>query len=237
MMDWRWLGRMFQRSRPEERASETLARFLAAQDLDDLLHIALELPPLDQNDQAVVQVILQDWRPAQAVANLLFHVDKIPEDLRGAAVLRGLNDQSQPYFQLAATAGLQSLEPAALHSAEAATIRKRLLQILQTDSLVAARASVTVDGWLDASFAPPLCRLLDHPNETVRHNLLAWLILHVEPVDLIPQLENSGARPETLAGAIRDVREYARCRRAGVEFTRASSYFYSYMPNLFESSH
>lgn len=234
MSSWlkpRWLSR----SARERIPTDSLARFLAAEDLDDLMRIASELPELSANDVAVVREVLHDWQPQQAVANLLFHSRLIPPDIRVATILRGLTERDRPYLKLASTAGLQLMERSDIAPSDAAVIRDRLLELIEGDGhIISSRASVSIEGWLDSSSAPVVCRLLDHSNETVGHNLLAWLIRHIDPAELVPLLETSDLAPEKLQSAIRDADEYKRCRDGGVKFTRASSYFFGYIPNLCE---
>jgi hypothetical protein len=214
---------------------DPLARLLAAEDLDDLMRIASELPELSPNDVAVVREVIQDWRPQQAVANLLFHSRLIPPDIRVATILRGLAERDRPYLTVAATVGLQSMEPSDLAPRDASVIRDQLLHLIEVDrSILSSRASVSIENWLDSANASAVCGLLNHPDETVAHNLMAWLIRHVDPAELTPLLETSALAPEKLRSAIRDADEYKRCREAGVTFTRASSYLFGYIPNLCE---
>ena len=197
--------------------------------------IASELPELNANDVAVVREVLHDWQPQQAVANLLFHPRLIPPDIRVASILRGLTESDRSDLKLASTAGLQSMERSDIPPSDAAVIRDRLLELIEGDrSIISSRASVSIESWLDSVSAPAVCRLLNHPNATTGHNLLAWLIRHFEPAELVPLLETSELAPEKLQSAIRDTDEYKRCREAGVTFTRASSYFFGYIPNLCE---
>lgn len=118
---------------------------------------------------------------------------------------------------------------------DAALIRDRLLELIESDgSIISSRASVSIESWLDSTSAPAVCRLLNHPNETTGHNLLAWLIRHIDPAELALLLHGSDLTPAKLHSAIRDADEYKRCRDAGVTFTRAGSYLFSYIPNLCE---
>ena len=235
MSIWRQLGWLSRRGPQTSGVSAALKRFVAADDLDDLLKAASELRGLGPDDAAVVRRIVENWRPQQAVANLLFHACLIPADVRVAAILRAMNDCDQPYLKLAATVGLASVEPREVAPGDAAIIRGLLLELIEADdSILSSRASVSIDSWLDASSSPAVCQLLNHANETVRHNLLAWLIRHVNPVELRSLLEASELPPESLRSANRDVDEYRACLEAGVRFTLASSYLFSYISNLCE---
>lgn len=215
--------------------SATLARFLAAEDLNDLLTIASALPELPANGVAVVREVLLDWQPQQAVANLLFYPRLIPLESRVATILHGLTECERPYLALAAAAGLQSMERSEVAHNDAAVIRDRLLALIAEDrSIISSRASVSIESWLDSASAPALCRLLNHPNVITGHNLLAWLIRHIDPAELAPLLHTSDLAPEKLLSAIRDADEYQRCRMAGGPLPQASNYLLSHVPNLSE---
>jgi hypothetical protein len=219
----------------ERTPSAGLARLLAAEDLDDLVKLASALPEVSADDAAVVRKLIQDWRPQQAVANLLIHARLLPPDIRVATILKALVQRDRPYLILASVVGLQSIKHADVMSADAALIADQLLQLIGSDqSIISSRASVSIENWLDGAHAPAVSKLLNHPNDTVGHNLLAWLIRHVEAADLGSLLEASGLTPEKLGSAIADVDEYAKCRDAGVSFTRASVSFFGYIPNLSE---
>lgn len=197
------------------------------------MRIASKLPELSANDVAAVREVLHDWQPQQAVANLLFHSRLIPPDIRVATILRGLTERDRPYLKLASAVGLQSVERSDSAPSDAVVIRDRLLELIEEDrSIISSRASVSIENWLDRASAPAVCKLLNHPDETAGHNLMAWLICHIDPAELAPLLETSDLPPEKLQNAIRDAEEYKRCRDAGVAFTRASSYFFGYIPNL-----
>ena len=87
--------------------------FLRVTDLDDLLHAFDAMEALTVEDVARIERILGDWRNHQAVANLLFYPQLIPEGTRVQAINRALRSNDIPYFQLAATVGLQGGSPGA----------------------------------------------------------------------------------------------------------------------------
>ena len=107
------------------------------------------------------------------------------------------------------------MERSDFHLPDAAVIRDRLLELIEGDrSIISSRASVSIESWLDSVSAPAVCRLLNHPNETTGHNLLAWLIRHIDPVELAQLLETSYLEPEKLQSAIRDTDESGVARQA-----------------------
>jgi len=47
--------------------------------------------------------------------------------------------------------------------------------------ILAERATVSLPNVLTSDDGLRVSRLLDHPNETIRHNLLSWLVLTFDP--------------------------------------------------------
>src|SRR5918995_5143736 len=107
-----------------------LIQFLATEDLDDLLDVTEDLGALASEDENMMRTILLEWRDEQAVSNLLIHSSLIPADVRLSSLLRGLHEQEQAYFVLAAVVGVQSLERAELAAADRIALRDRLLEIV-----------------------------------------------------------------------------------------------------------
>src|SRR5262245_48765771 len=166
--------------------SPQLRAFLTTEDLDDLLNARQAIKALDAADTAAVRSVLEQWHPPQAVANLLIHPDLVPEDVRLAALFRGLDDQKTPYLGLAAIVGLGGEEK--LSAEDRKRVAARLLTVIRvTGDVRAERASVTLMSHAREADAPQLIALLGHSNKTVRHNLWAWLFHafkdgEVEPV-------------------------------------------------------
>lgn len=117
------------------QASDSLLRYLQADDLDDLLEHARDLRTLNPIDAQVVRDVIRAWRDEQAVANLLFHPAFLPPERKFAALLRGLSDDQHPYLRLAAVLGLQSEDASTAETADVKVIRARLIEIIEADSL------------------------------------------------------------------------------------------------------
>ena len=214
-----------------------ITAFLATQDLDDLLRITSRLGSLSDADASLIRSTLVEWRNDQGVANLLFHPHLIPADTRLKSILRGLDERDQRYYVLAAAVGLQSVEPATLTPDGVASIRERLLRIVASDnSIIASRASVSIQPFVSKSDAGVVLRLLGHSNETVRHNLLAWLVENFqseESDDLQRLIEATELSIQTKQEVIRQVADYKEARREG-RFTAVGSPLFGYIPNLNE---
>ena len=215
----------------------TVAASLTAEDVDDLLRIRSHLGSVDDADTGLIRSMLVEWRNTQAVANLLFHPDLIPADIRVNSILRGLDERSRRYLVLAAAVGLQSIEPSVLTPDGAASIRERLLRIVASDeSIIASRVSVSIQPFLAKSDARVVLGLLGHPNETVRHNLLAWLLkmyFSEESDDLRRVIQATELSTDTRESVSGRIAEYAKARREGT-FSPLGSTLLGYIPNLNE---
>jgi HEAT repeat protein len=218
--------------------SPQLARFLATEDLDDLLDALDDLGPLSGDDEQVVRSLLSSWRDEQAISNLLVHPAVIPAKNRIAALTRGLDEREQPYYVLAAAVGVQGLDPSMLSDTDRAALRDRLLKIIQLDdSIIARRATVSLRVVLTPADAEPVWQLLEHPNETVRHNVLSWLVETFAPDDpsaLHRRLDQSAISVEAKIRAKGEVDMSVERRRTGA-FDALGRPLLSYIPNLSET--
>jgi hypothetical protein len=153
-----------------------LQAFLAADDLDELLNARQQIASLGAQDTAVVRSVLGQWQNPQAVSNLLFHPGLIPEDLRVASLFRGLAERQVIYYVLASVVGFQSIDPAEVCPDNRGRIVEELLSVIRaTRGILAQRASVSIQCFLSEEDAPRVLALWSHPDDTVWHNLRAWL--------------------------------------------------------------
>jgi hypothetical protein len=214
--------------------SEKLKIFLQAEDLDDLQSAKNKLGDLEEEDIALIHSILQQWQNLQAVSNLLFHPCVIPEAIRVNSLLHGLADQENRYNVLAATVGLQEIDPEPLSDEDIAQIRKRLLDIIETnETILAARASVSILPFLSEYEIDRVFRFLSHPVEAVRHNILGWLYENAgfESREAFIATATHHVLPETLAWVSETLQEHDRRVTAGQPSTLGLP-LYTYIPNL-----
>ena len=216
-------------------ASQNLAGFLRTEDLDDLLDALDDLGPLTPDDVQVVRAIIQEWRDEQAVSNLLIHSHLIPDDIRVASLVRGLDEEAQVYYILAAVVGIGGIDRTAISSADRTALRERLLGLISSDdSIVAERATVSLPVVLTSDDGPLVSRELAHPNETVRHNLLSWLLKEFDPESspaLLDLIDASGVSDDTKDESRRAIAEYVKKRQSGT-FNPLDGPLLSYIPNL-----
>ncbi len=173
---------------------EALQRLLAATDETSLLRARADIGNADLLVEMETERVLGSvWETsARAVANVLFHPSLIRRSDRLTCLFRALEQREDTYLVLAAVVGLQAIDPDELdgpwpggkretHRQKWPPPRKRalegLLEVIRLDpGVVAERASVTLGHMLrDDAEADQLVPLLDHENETVRHNLLVQL--------------------------------------------------------------
>jgi hypothetical protein len=156
--------------------SPALERFLAVEDLDELIKARREIEALDPDDRLAIQAILEQWQNPQAVSNLLLHADLIPEEFRLASLFRGICERKVAYYVLAAIVGFQSVNPSELTFEDRERATTELWNMIaQSEDILAERASVSLRGFATIADATPMFALLDHSNTAVKHNLRAWL--------------------------------------------------------------
>lgn len=126
-----------------------LESFLKAGDLDELLHLRGDISRLTPEESSRIASIIHDWTDRQAIANLLFHPDLIPADVRFEALDRALRSNEVPYFVLAASVGLQQVSPDDVPADKRIVWVQTLLRLVRSQSpVLAGRASVTLYEWM-----------------------------------------------------------------------------------------
>lgn len=214
--------------------SHQLHEFLIAEDLDQLLDAWRKLGSLDADDTATVRSVLARWETPQAVSNLLFHPDLIPEDIRLDALFRGLAEQRVAYYVLAAVVGLQALDPTRLSAEERKRVAAELWDVMaQTTDVLAHRASVSFRGFVTDTDAPSVLMLLLHPDKTVRHNARAWLFSTFKdrgPEALAAAAQQTGLNEEVRRQVSDEFTEFVTNPPTG--FKSPEFPLYAYIPNL-----
>jgi hypothetical protein len=131
----------------------------------------------------------------------------MPEDIRLDMLFHGLNQPLDSYAVLASIVGLQDAEP---DEAARATIVQRLIEIIQNGPQVtAARASVLLSELAGNSDVERIAPLLDHPDDSIRHNVLVALIKAAGLQNVSAALAQASISP--------DARAYAEAKLAGWE--------------------
>lgn len=153
----------------------TLNAFLRSDELDDTITLAHQLNVQDADMDAIRDAVAA-WTDEQAIANLLMYSYLLPDDMRVATLLRGLNQATNTYAVLAALVGLQDLE-LKLDEGMHTEILNRLIDIIHSaPQITQARATVILNQIARPEDADPLLRLLTHPDEVIRHNILVAFI-------------------------------------------------------------
>jgi len=177
-------ARLHVRLRENAGMSAALAAFLAEPELDRLDAAAIGTP--SGEDAETIARVLDEWTDVQAVANLLMHPALIGAHERLRALRRGLAERSHPYLPLAAAVGLQRVASGRMDETDREAFAERLVELIAREpgGLPAMRASVTLNGFLGAGAVERAARLLDHPDRTVRRNVLVALITAVGPEEI-----------------------------------------------------
>lgn len=155
-----------------------LADFLIATDLDELVASRAKLSDLSSEDSGLIVDILQEWKDQQAIASLLMYPDLIPESIRFETILKGLQEPNSSYLRLAAIVGSDRLVIETPEQ-EVAIYNGMFDSIINSPAVIAVRASgYLVNKLLFSSqdYSTRIAPFLDHPNTSVKHNILAALI-------------------------------------------------------------
>jgi hypothetical protein len=214
--------------------SPELEAFLRAEDLDDVLKARQRIGALEKDDVAAVRSILEQWQNRQAVSNLLFHPHLIPGDIRFDFVLRGLAEREIAYYVLAAVAGLAGIDPVDLTGEQRERVAIELLALIEmTDNVIARRASVSFNRFVNESEAPRVFALLGHRDGTVRHNVRAWLFRRFKDrgeVAFAKVARESGLSDETARRVIAEFKTFVTESPDGI--SSLAFPLYAYIPNL-----
>jgi hypothetical protein len=155
----------------------SLKKFLACDDLDDLLSIKVNLRQLVEDDQKLIRDILVSWSDQQAVANLLFHPDVIPETVRCKYILKALRETRVEYYALAAIVGLQTMRARDFSESERRCIVRLLTGWIEIeDEVIAPRAAIAIADYLGPDEISTVRGFLRSGSKIIRHNILVAII-------------------------------------------------------------
>jgi hypothetical protein len=221
----------------------TLDQFLSTTDLDDLLSAYRAMESLSPKDVASIERVIVEWRDHQAVANLLFYPQMIPEPTRLQAVDRALRSDDYPYLQLAATVGLQGLDYQDLPAERRSAWLASLAAFLDSSATVlASRASVVLYGWAvegDELAARAIGDRYPVADHNISRNMLAALLFlyGAHSGDDLTRRLQEWQIPEDRRGLI--LKAHEEHVKLAAEDTRAAEWqtypLFSYIPNLTES--
>ena len=154
-----------------------LIRYLRVTDYEALELVYAEIKSPDHSELQFIEHIISEWKEEQAIANLLFYPELIPEPLRFDAILRALESDDAPYYVLAAVVGLQTIDHNDWTSAQRKAIGERLISITSQDvEVIAARASITVWEYLDDLGDDRLLKLYPVATATANKNIMAFAL-------------------------------------------------------------
>ena len=106
--------------------------------------------------------------------------EMIPKEIRVRYIIKGLNEPKTSYFVLAAIVGLQRIKIEKIAEDQQSQIIDRLVWIsIEDKGVLADRASIFLADKIVSfklNHASSIVRLLNHPSELVKHNILVALI-------------------------------------------------------------
>jgi hypothetical protein len=164
----------------------------------------------------------------------LFHPALIPEDIRLASLFRGLDERRVGYYVLAAVVGFQSIDPSRVTAEDQRRVVEELLAVIrETRGILAQRASVSIQQFLNEDDAPRVFALWAHPDDTVWHNLRAWLYRTFQArgvESFAAAVHLSGLAEEVQRRLVEDFTELVTDPPEGLESRLCK--LYGYIPNL-----
>jgi len=219
-----------------EAMTPELEAFLSAEDLDEILRARHAIHALEEDDQWAVEEILFKGSPPQAVANLLLHPSLIPSHVRVDILRKNLRAPSRPFFALAASVGVQEIDPRRLLEVDRNGLTEDLWAALERDPRVSGRALLSLLGLLRPRDAGKVAQLLDHTDPSVRHNALAWLIrlLGSDDLEKWEAFANEVGLPdETLGAVVEKLEEHNGKKNQGGQ-SNLNLFVAPYIPNMSE---
>ena len=168
--------------------------FLNEDDLDEANRLSKKIDyiQLAEYEKDMIQNILEyNWDSEnQMVSNLLHFPHIMPEDKRFKWLLKGLREEKQPYYNLAAATGAAGLK---LQGGEA----EQIFEVLKNTStsqhgIVAIRAFMSLADHLKHPKDTPFVLKFMHKSKShLRYNSLDWLIENVkDKKELLSLLED-----------------------------------------------
>ena len=153
-----------------------LNQFLQEQELDNLLNLHSTVSIKNKEDSTLILSILDNWNDKQAVSNLLFYPTLIPQANRFNAVVKGLTDQKNKYFNLASIVGVQSPEDLGFNNDEVSRIKNILFKhVEQSMDSRAMRSTTSLAQYINKDDTESILTCASNTMEDVQTNLLSMI--------------------------------------------------------------
>lgn len=155
----------------------------------------------EYDDLMIRNILDNNWdTEPQMVSNLLHFPSVIPKDLRLKSLLRGLRETERPYYVLAASHGLSSLDMASEDKDEIEEIKQQLQQTtLKSQGVVAIQAFVALGNLLrhpqDTEY---VARYLHCAKSTLHYNALTWILANVKDKGEVTKILENKSVPEDI---------------------------------------
>ncbi|KAK3727902.1 hypothetical protein QZH41_003711 [Actinostola sp. cb2023] len=199
----------------------------------------IDYEQLDEYERKMINNILDfNWEEEHLmVSNLLHAPHIIPEEVRLKTIIKGLREEKQPYYTLAAATGIASLK---LEGPDA----ERIIELLKNisnhkEGTIAVRGFMTLAGLLrhpdDTSF---VVQFMYKSQSILRYNSLDWLIANIRDKNELLNILDDKCMPD-------DVRKEATDRVNTIyldkedqidrhDWTTEDIHHFTFVPNLAE---
>lgn len=177
----------------------SLGLFLNEDDLDEANRLSkkIDFVQLEEYEKDMIQNILEyNWDSEhQMVSNLLHFPHIMPEDKRLKWLLKGLKEEKQSYYILAAATGVAGLKLQGKDSEEIVELLKNIST--SQNGMVALRAFMSLADHLNHPHDTPfVLKFMYKSKSNLRYNSLDWLIENVKDRKELLSLFEDKAIPE-----------------------------------------
>ncbi len=154
-----------------------LIKYLKIRDLDLLEQGFKELEAIKAPQLLLIEQVLDEWQNEQALVNLFFYPQLIPEKRRVPVLLKALGAEHAPYYVLAAVVGMQQLNPGYFATDERGELVTQLLGLVAENvALISARAAVTIWEYLEEHNVNDYLMLYPAKDSATNRNILAYVL-------------------------------------------------------------
>lgn len=154
-----------------------LSKYLKIRDLDLLEQGFKELEVIKAPQLQMIEQVLDEWQNEQALVNLFFYPQLIPEQRRVPVLLKALASEHAPYYVLAAVVGMQQLNPGYFSADDRQQLVTQLLGLVAENvALISARAAVTIWEYLEEHNLNDYLMLYPAKDSATNKNILAYIL-------------------------------------------------------------
>lgn len=216
--------------------ASSLGLFLNQDDLDEANRLSkkIDYAQLEDYEKDMVRNILEyNWDSQhQMVSNLLHFPRIMPEDKRVKWILKGLKEEKQSYYVLAAATGVAGLKLQGKDSEEIVELLKNIST--SQNGMVALRAFMSLADYLKhPKDTPFVMKFMKKSKSNLRYNSLDWLIENVKDrKELLSLFEDESLPEDVRLEAVERVNNSTDSEAQ--DWANEDLHHFTFVPNLAE---